>query len=97
MPDAVAQAQELGPASTMGFGPRESADETRQSQHQAANDVPVDVNPNAIMARAQSETITLMGKNFEANAMRFNGVLSAMMSRLAGEAPQPMVMPKTAP
>ncbi len=60
------------PRSTPGFGPREDADGTRQAQHQAANDTPVDVNPNAVLARAQAETITLMGKNFEAGASRRN-------------------------
>jgi hypothetical protein len=60
------------PRATPGFGPREDADATRQGQHQAANDTPVDVNPNAILARAQAETITQMGKSFEANADRRN-------------------------
>lgn len=60
------------PPSTLGFGPRESADETRQAQQQVANDAPVDVNPNAIIARAQAETIVIMSKNFEANADRRN-------------------------
>lgn len=60
------------PPATLGFGPRESADETRQAQHQAANDTPVDVNPNAIIARAQAATIVRMGDNFEAGANRRN-------------------------
>lgn len=77
--------QDETPTSTKGFGPRENADETRQAQHQAANDTPVDVNPNAILAREQGATLTLMGKNFEANAMRFNGHLNAITGVLAGE------------
>lgn len=75
----------------------EAAGDTRQAQQQIANDAPVDVNPNAIIAREQAGTFTLMGKNFEAGAMRFNAVAGAVMSRLMGEAPQPMILPKTAP
>lgn len=78
------------------YGPRENADDTRQAQQSVSNDAPTDVNMNAIMAREQGATLTLMGKNFEANSMRFNSVMSAIMSRIAGEAPQPMVLPKTA-
>lgn len=62
------------PPATLGFGPRESADETRQAQQQVANDAPVDVNPNAIIAREQSGTFVLMGKNFEAAASRRNSL-----------------------
>ena len=71
-----------GPHS-QGFGHNEQADDTRQAQHTFSNDTPVDVNPNAALARFQThaigvgnETLALMGKNFEANAMRFNGLLS---------------------
>lgn len=60
--------QTATPIATMGFGAREDADSTRQAQHMEANDAPVDVNYNAVMARAQAETIALMGKSFEANA-----------------------------
>jgi hypothetical protein len=73
-------AVEPSPRSTYGFGPRESADETRQAQQGLANDAPVDCNPNAVLCREQCATLTLMGKNFESNAMRFNG----LMSHLAG-------------
>jgi hypothetical protein len=69
------------PQHSQGFGPAEDADATRQAQHTAANDVPVDVNPNAIVARtqaagfiAQQETITQMGKNFEHVAARRNSI-----------------------
>lgn len=61
------------------FGPGANADETRQAQHQVANDAPVDVNANAVVARAQAETLTLMGKNFEAGAARRNGILDALI------------------
>lgn len=69
------------PAATLGFGPRESADETRQAQQQVANDAPTDVNMNAILARAQGETIALMGKNFEANADRRNKIFDALVGK----------------
>lgn len=64
--------QDVTPAATKGYGPRENIDDTRQAQQQVANDAPVDVNPNAIIARAQAETIVMMSKNFEANADRRN-------------------------
>ncbi len=57
-----------GPPSTPGFGPRESADETRQAQQTMANDMPVDVNMNAIFARAQATTLTIAGNEFTANS-----------------------------
>lgn len=57
-----------GPGSTYGFGPRESADETRQAQQSVSNDAPTDVNFNAIVARSQALTHDVLGKNFEANA-----------------------------
>ncbi len=55
------------PTATKGFGPREDADETRQAQHMEANDAPVDVNMNAIMARSQSLTVDALGKSFVSN------------------------------
>ena len=38
---------------SQGFGPAESADETRQAQQTVSNDSPTDVNPNAALARTQ--------------------------------------------
>lgn len=67
MAETASGALEAGPGSTYGFGPRESADETRQAQHALANDAPVDVNFNAIVARSQALTVDAIGKNFEAN------------------------------
>lgn len=74
------------PAHSSAFGPIENADETRQAQHSNSNDTPTDVNMNAIVAREQGATLTLMGKNFEANAMRFNGMMNqrAAESKLGG-------------
>lgn len=71
------------PVATMGFGARESADETRQAQQSVSNDAPTDVNMNAIVAREQAGTLTLMGKNFEASAMRFNGLMGHMAAKMA--------------
>ena len=51
---------------TRAFGPVESADETRQAQHQLANDAPVDVNFNALVARSQALTVDIAGKGFVA-------------------------------
>lgn len=50
------------------YGPGVNADETRQAQHMNANDAPVDVNFNAIVARSQALTVDTLGKNFEANS-----------------------------
>lgn len=62
--------QDQTPQHSQGFGPAEQADETRQAQQTQANDTPTDVNMNAVMARAQAETLALMGKTFGANADR---------------------------
>ena len=70
------------PPSTFGFGPRESADETRQAQQQVANDAPVDINPNAVIAREQAGTYVLMGKNFEAGASRRNALFDHIAAKL---------------
>lgn len=56
------------------YGPGAAADDTRQAQQAQANDVPTDVNLNAVVAREQAGTFTLMGKNFEANADRRNKI-----------------------
>lgn len=61
-------AQTDTPIATMGFGAREDADSTRQAQHAVANDAPVDVNFNAIIARSQALTVDMLGKSFEANS-----------------------------
>ena len=61
-------AQEMTPQATLGFGARESADETRQAQQSVSNDAPTDVNMNAIVARSQALTFDALGKNYESNA-----------------------------
>lgn len=65
------------------YGPNALADETRQAQMALANDAPVDVNLNSIIAREQAGTFTIMGKNFEASAMRFNGLMGHVAAELA--------------
>ena len=52
------------------FGPNVDADATRQAQHQFANDMPVDVNFNAVVARSQALTVDVLGKSFSANSDR---------------------------
>ncbi len=74
-----------GPPPSSGFGPAESADETRQAQQQVANDAPVDINPNAIWAREQANTMVLMGKNFEASAARRNSLFDHMAAVLGAK------------
>jgi len=63
------------------FGPVESADETRQAQHQVANDTPVDVNPNAALARFQSLTMGLAGAEFEAAASRRTIIADTLINK----------------
>jgi hypothetical protein len=48
------------------YGPGAHADETRQAQHDRANDSPTDVNNNAGSARSQLLTVDLAGKGFVA-------------------------------
>jgi hypothetical protein len=50
------------------YGPNALADETRQAQMMNANDAPVDVNMNAVVARSQTLTFDIAGKNYESNA-----------------------------
>ena len=76
-------ATEASPPSPFGFGPRESADETRQAQQTISNDAPTDVNFNAIVARSQALTVNLLGKNFEANADRRNKLFDQFAAQMA--------------
>lgn len=66
----VTDALAAGPGSTFGFGPRESADETRQAQQSISNDAPTDVNFNAIVARSQALTHDVFGKVWASNSDR---------------------------
>jgi len=65
------------PVATLGFGARESADETRQAQQSISNDAPTDVNFNAIVARSQALTVDVVGKQFAQAA----AMLEAMQNR----------------
>ena len=67
MPE-ITGTQDQTPIATMGFGARESADETRQAQQTISNDAPTDINFNAVVARSQQLTLDVLGKNFESNA-----------------------------
>ena len=71
------------PEHSEGFGPAEDSDATRQAQHTMANDFPTDVNYNAVLARAQGETLALMGKNFESNADRRGKIADQVMLKAA--------------
>ena len=64
------------------FGTANDSSATRQAQHTISNDAPTDVNCNAVIARAQAETITIMGKSFEAAAARRN----SLFDHIAGAA-----------
>lgn len=83
-------AQTATPIATMGFGSREDADATRQAQHTESNDTPTDVNLNAVVAREQAGTFTIMGKNFEAGASRRNNIADHMMAMWGLRAPEKM-------
>lgn len=65
------------------YGPGVNADETRQAQHMNANDAPVDVNMNAIMARSQALTVDAMGKSFAANEDLRQKIADAKFAKLA--------------
>ena len=66
------------------YGPNALADETRQAQMQVANDAPVDVNPNAIIARSQMLTVDALGKEFTANGDLRQKYADAAFGKKAG-------------
>lgn len=49
------------------YSPEIDAARTMQAEHQLANDAPVDVNMNAIVARSQALTVDIAGKAFQSN------------------------------
>ena len=55
---------------TNTYGPVEHSDDTRQAQHHMANDMPVDVNNNAVIARRQAQTTSNAADEFAAAAAR---------------------------
>lgn len=66
------------------FGPGASADETRQSQQAQANDVPTDVNMNAVVGRSQALTVDMAGKSFTANMDRRDKIADIIMGVQGG-------------
>ena len=72
------------PPHSNAFGPAEDADVTRQAQHRVANDAIADVAVNDVVAREQTGTFVLMGKNFEANADRRSKIADFIFQKLAG-------------
>ena len=73
------------PEHSEGFGPAENADDTRQAQHSQANDTPTDVNVNAVVARSQTLTFDIAGKNFESNANRLAKLFDHVAAKLASQ------------
>ena len=65
------------------YGPNALADETRQAQMVVANDAPVDVNLNAVVARSQTLTFDIAGKNYEANGDLRQKVADYKFAKLA--------------
>lgn len=65
------------PVATMGFGARETADETRQAQHREANDAIADVQMNDIFSREQAGTMVIAGKGFASEANRLDTMANA--------------------
>ncbi len=86
MPDPIVDTavggQDPTPMATKGFGARESADETRQAQQSFSNDTPTDINFNAVVARDQQLTLSVLGKNYESNADRRGKIADAYMAKL---------------
>jgi hypothetical protein len=80
----VVGAQYDTPLPSRGYGSVEATDDTRQAQQTISNDAPTDVNMNAVVAREQAGTFTIMGKNFEANADRRNKIFDHIAGRDLG-------------
>ena len=71
---------QLGNSGTdIPYGPGVNADETRQAQHVAANDTPVDVNMNAVVARSQALTVDIAGKGFVAEERRLQIIANQLL------------------
>jgi len=83
--DAATAGASVGAPDSSTFGAKEAADATRQAQQSRSDDSPSDVNCNAALARVQAGTYALMGGNFEASAMRFNGLMGHEAAVLASK------------
>lgn len=71
-----------GPSATLGYGPREQADETRQAAQGVMNDVELDVNSNAVICRSQALTVDIVGKTFAANADLRDKVMALALGKM---------------
>ncbi|MGE3410299.1 MAG: hypothetical protein AB7I37_26200 [Pirellulales bacterium] len=65
------------------YGPGANADETRQAQHMAANDTPVDVNFNSVVCRSQALTVDALGKHFSSNDDLRQKIADSKFAKLA--------------
>lgn len=65
------------------YGPNALADETRQAQMMEANDAPVDVNVNSVVARSQTLTFDIAGKNYESNSDLRQKIADAKFAKMA--------------
>ena len=63
------------------FDAQKDADATAQAQHSFSNDVPTDVNCNAILAREQGRTIAQMGNGMTAAAERRSIMADALIGK----------------
>lgn len=52
------------------FSPEMDSSKGLQAGHTLSDDVPVDVNFNALLARSQAQTTDMAGKNYESSAAR---------------------------
>lgn len=78
------------PEGTTGGYPHDAnADETRQAQQGVLNDVPVDLNHNAITARSQALTVDIAGKGFVAAQERRQIIADQMMAAAANTTSKP--------
>lgn len=60
------------PPATLGYGPREQADETRQAAQGVLNDVQLDVVMQQVMVRSQALTVDVIGKDFATGHKRLD-------------------------
>ena len=68
-------------AGSGGYPHDANADETRQAQHMKGNDVPLDVNMNAVAVRSQALTVDALGKGFVASQERRQIIADDMMRK----------------
>lgn len=64
-----------------GYPHEFNADETRQAQQGNMNDVPLDVNMNAVVVRSQCLTVDVLGKGFVAAQERRQIIADRLISK----------------